>query len=94
MRVNEDYATWNAAAQVGEKDSVFAFWKEALGVRKENDVLVCFLSIHPSFLDHPPHTLTPDLRRLRRPPPIARTSLRLQAHPGRSRGTGVYELLG
>ncbi|TFK96302.1 glycoside hydrolase family 13 protein [Pterulicium gracile] len=40
MRVNEDYATWNAAAQVGEKDSVFAFWKEALGVRKENDVLI------------------------------------------------------
>lgn len=44
MRVNEDYETWNAAAQVADGRSVHAFWKQALAIRKQYDVLVCALS--------------------------------------------------
>lgn len=40
MRVNDDYAKWNAAAQAGDADSVHAFWKHAIEVRKQHDVLV------------------------------------------------------
>lgn len=40
MRVNEDYQTWNAAAQVADPTSVHAFWKKALAVRKQFEVLV------------------------------------------------------
>jgi len=47
MRVNGDYETWNAAAQVKDPDSVRSFWKEALQRRKKHDVLVR-LSLHAS----------------------------------------------
>jgi alpha-glucosidase len=40
MRVNEDYETWNAAAQVDDEKSVRAFWKRALQLRKDHKVLV------------------------------------------------------
>jgi oligo-1,6-glucosidase len=40
MRINDDYETWNAANQIGKDDSVLAFWKKALKVRKDNEVLV------------------------------------------------------
>ncbi|KAF8148638.1 glycoside hydrolase family 13 protein [Crassisporium funariophilum] len=40
MRVNEDYRTWNAAAQVIDANSVHSFWKKALKMRKEYGVLV------------------------------------------------------
>ncbi|KAF9255899.1 glycoside hydrolase family 13 protein [Marasmius fiardii PR-910] len=40
MRVNDDYSTWNAAAQVGNEDSVYTFWKRLVQVRKEHDVLI------------------------------------------------------
>jgi len=40
MRVNEDFKEWNAAAQRDSPDSVLSFWKEALRVRKDNDILV------------------------------------------------------
>ena len=52
MRVNDDYPTWNAASQVGKDDSVFAFWKRMLEVRKQYDVLVMKvpLSILPMTL--------------------------------------------
>jgi len=40
MRVNDDYTKWNAAAQAGDADSVHAFWKHAIEVRKQHDVLV------------------------------------------------------
>ncbi|KAF5344793.1 hypothetical protein D9758_014424 [Tetrapyrgos nigripes] len=40
MKVNDDYERWNAASQVGNDDSVLAFWKKALRVRKEYEVLV------------------------------------------------------
>lgn len=40
MRVNEDFKEWNAAAQRDAPDSVLSFWKEALRVRKDNDILV------------------------------------------------------
>ncbi|KAJ7197783.1 glycoside hydrolase family 13 protein [Mycena pura] len=40
MRVNDDYATWNAEAQLADADSVHAFWKRALRLRKEHKVLI------------------------------------------------------
>lgn len=40
MRVNDDYEEWNAAAQVDDKASVWAFWKKALAMRKAHDILV------------------------------------------------------
>lgn len=41
MRVNDDYPEWNVAAQEGKPDSVLAYWREALAVRKrERDVFV------------------------------------------------------
>ncbi|KAF9463174.1 glycoside hydrolase family 13 protein [Collybia nuda] len=39
MRVNEDYKEWNAANQIKSDSSVLAFWKQALRIRKANDVL-------------------------------------------------------
>ncbi|PPQ72218.1 hypothetical protein CVT26_006972 [Gymnopilus dilepis] len=40
MRVNEDHGKWNAASQLADENSVLAFWKQALGIRKQYDVLV------------------------------------------------------
>ncbi|KAJ3508373.1 hypothetical protein NLJ89_g5789 [Agrocybe chaxingu] len=40
MRVNEDYEQWNAEAQIVDPNSVHAFYKNALRVRKEHDVLI------------------------------------------------------
>lgn len=40
MRVNDDYPQWNVEAQLSDPGSVRNFWKEALRVRKANDVLV------------------------------------------------------
>ncbi|KAF8797493.1 glycoside hydrolase family 13 protein [Phlegmacium glaucopus] len=40
MRVNEDYRTWNATAQISDDKSVHAFWKKALTIRKQYDVLI------------------------------------------------------
>ena len=41
MRVNDDYDTWNVAAQAEDPDSVLSFWKKALALRKQFDVFVC-----------------------------------------------------
>ncbi|TFY81517.1 hypothetical protein EWM64_g2496 [Hericium alpestre] len=38
MRVNDDYTEWNVDAQLKDPNSVLAFWKRALGVRKQNDI--------------------------------------------------------
>lgn len=40
MRVNDDFETWNASAQMNDDSSVLGFWQQALKVRKEHDVLV------------------------------------------------------
>jgi len=40
MRVNEDYPTWNATAQISDDKSVRSFWKKALSIRKQYDVLI------------------------------------------------------
>lgn len=40
MRVNDDYATWNVAAQSADPDSVLNFWKKVLRIRKAHEVLV------------------------------------------------------
>ncbi|KAJ7131246.1 glycoside hydrolase family 13 protein [Mycena epipterygia] len=40
MRINDDYQTWNAAAQLDDEQSVRAFWKRALQLRKEHNVLI------------------------------------------------------
>jgi alpha-glucosidase len=40
MRINDDFKTWNAASEVQDPHSVYAFWKRALKLRKENLVLV------------------------------------------------------
>ncbi|KAJ6451048.1 glycoside hydrolase superfamily, partial [Mycena sanguinolenta] len=40
MRVNDDYHTWNVAAQLDDPQSVHAFWTKALQFRKEHKVLV------------------------------------------------------
>lgn len=40
MRVNEDYEIWNAENQVQDENSVRAFWKRLLKIRKDNVVLV------------------------------------------------------
>ncbi|CAA7269704.1 unnamed protein product [Cyclocybe aegerita] len=40
MRVNEDYGQWNAEAQIVDPNSVHAFYKKAIRVRKEYDVLI------------------------------------------------------
>lgn len=49
MRVNEDYTIWNAAAQILDDKSVHSFWKKALAIRKQYDVLVRLLSL---FIHH------------------------------------------
>lgn len=42
MRVHDEYATINAAAQEGDEGSVLSFYKHALRLRKEHrDVFVC-----------------------------------------------------
>lgn len=40
MRVNEDYEKWNVATQLANETSVHAFWKRALAIRKQYEVLV------------------------------------------------------
>ncbi|KAF8655995.1 hypothetical protein AX16_002815 [Volvariella volvacea WC 439] len=40
MRVNDDYPTWNAEAQAKDSNSVLSFWKKALRIRKEYDLLI------------------------------------------------------
>ncbi|KAF5376935.1 hypothetical protein D9615_007297 [Tricholomella constricta] len=40
MRVNDDYETWNAAAQIEDPNSVHSFWKKALKLRKAHEVLI------------------------------------------------------
>jgi hypothetical protein len=59
MRVNDDYEAWNVSAQVEDESSVWSFWKQALQVRKQYDILVghlqalCFvllLTIHDADL--------------------------------------------
>ncbi|TEB29233.1 glycoside hydrolase [Coprinellus micaceus] len=40
MRVNEDYKAWNAERQAGDEESVLAFWKKVLKIRKEHPVLI------------------------------------------------------
>ncbi|KAJ6539974.1 glycoside hydrolase family 13 protein [Mycena vulgaris] len=40
MRVNDDYPEWNAAAQLADAQSVRAFWKQALQLRKVHKVLI------------------------------------------------------
>ena len=45
MRVNEDYKTWNAEAQCEDLQSVHAFYKKALQLRKKLDVLVRLLYV-------------------------------------------------
>ena len=53
MRVNEDYGKWNAASQLADENSVLAFWKQALGIRKQYDVLVreAFVLFHSWSID-------------------------------------------
>jgi len=51
MRVNDDYKLWNAESQISDPRSVHSFWKEALRLRKTNDVLVkpcCYGQIESS----------------------------------------------
>lgn len=45
MRLNVDYETWNAKAQIDDPDSVQSFWKKALSVRKNHELLVGVPSI-------------------------------------------------
>ncbi|KLO11209.1 glycoside hydrolase family 13 protein [Schizopora paradoxa] len=40
MRVNDDYKNWNVQEQLNRSDSTLAFWKKALRLRKEHEVLV------------------------------------------------------
>ncbi|KAF9035355.1 glycoside hydrolase family 13 protein [Hymenopellis radicata] len=40
MRVNDDYKSWNAASQLNDEESVLAFWKKALVVRKQYPILI------------------------------------------------------
>ena len=50
MRVNEDYETWNVAAQLKDNNSIHSFWKHALKLRKAHEVLVCkYLGVLPLF---------------------------------------------
>ncbi|KAG6332404.1 hypothetical protein ID866_6683 [Astraeus odoratus] len=52
MRLNDDYVEWNAAAQLGNPHSVHAFWKHAIEVRKQHDVLV-YGDFKLKLPDHP-----------------------------------------
>ena len=41
MRANDDYAQgWNVAAEAQDPDSVWRFWRRALALRRQHDVLV------------------------------------------------------
>ncbi|KAL0948078.1 hypothetical protein HGRIS_010701 [Hohenbuehelia grisea] len=40
MRPNDDHASWNAANQVDDPQSVLSFWKRVLKIRKAHEVLV------------------------------------------------------
>lgn len=51
MRVNDDYKEWNVAAQLKDPESVFNFWRQALALRKQHEVLVSaglFFELYPS----------------------------------------------
>jgi len=67
MRVNMDYEAWNAKAQTGDPDSVLSFWKKALRVRKDHELLVRvpFTSLYHFF--YVVSTENPDLWRFRGP---------------------------
>ena len=41
MRVNDDYKEWNVERKFNDEQSVYAFYKRALIVRKQYEVLVC-----------------------------------------------------
>ncbi|THG96036.1 hypothetical protein EW026_g5712 [Hermanssonia centrifuga] len=45
MRVNDDYPETNVAIQVGDPNSVLSFWKKALALRKEHEVMVHYLQL-------------------------------------------------
>ncbi|KAF7329459.1 Glycoside hydrolase family 13 protein [Mycena kentingensis (nom. inval.)] len=94
MRVDDDYAEWNVAVQQSDPDSVLAFWKACLRLRKANKVLVrtpplaVFLSgtkpsiyFLPSLLLYIHKIDSPhaDLRHLRTPRPAPRKDLCLPA---------------
>ena len=50
MRVNDDYQTWNVAAQLKDSNSIHSFWKHALKLRKAHEVLVrIYLCLFPLF---------------------------------------------
>ena len=54
MRVNEDYNAWNAERQIGDDESVHAFWKKLLKIRKDHPVLVSLTFLSLSAIAHDP----------------------------------------
>ena len=92
MRVNDDYPTWNANREQNDPDSVLNFWKKALSLRKEYEVLVCaIVMVRPisSTLIFNHH---PDLRRLRTTCTVSRTTVRVQEIFGGYHRSGSHEL--
>ena len=47
MRVHDDYATWNVAAQMKDPASVWSFWQEMLSLRKKYEALIYGMSHLP-----------------------------------------------
>ncbi|KDR70826.1 hypothetical protein GALMADRAFT_127384 [Galerina marginata CBS 339.88] len=51
MRINEENGKWNVASQINDETSVHEFWKRALGIRKQYDVLI-YGDFEDISLDH------------------------------------------
>ncbi|KAF2792114.1 glycoside hydrolase family 13 protein [Melanomma pulvis-pyrius CBS 109.77] len=52
MRVNDDYPTWNAEAQVTQSDSVFVYWQNLLKLRRLNADIFVYGSFELVDRDH------------------------------------------
>jgi oligo-1,6-glucosidase len=47
MTINKDYVDWNVASQIEEPDSVLAYWRKMLALRKEHTDLLTYGSYKP-----------------------------------------------
>lgn len=83
MRVHDDFRVWNVQRQMWDPESVWSFWRRALGMRKAHQVLVSgpfWKSREPPGLFNPHiNPLSTDTRRFRPPAQGRRERFRVHA---------------
>jgi alpha-glucosidase len=47
MTINKDYTEWNVASQIDDPESIMAYWKQMIGLRKEYSDLFVYGSYTP-----------------------------------------------